>query len=96
MRRLCLAVEDFRLYLDGALDRVRDKAIFFGLIQNSWQPAQVIDRSNHYFRFNHDLGYLVIAARRFLELALGCRGETNQRHLGIFRDREEGKHIAGA
>ena len=88
-------VEDFRLDLDGALNRVGDETIFFSLLQNPWHPAQVTDRSNHYSRFNHDLGYLIIASRHFLQPTLGCRRETEQGYLGIFRDGEERKHKAG-
>ena len=88
-------VKYFRLYLDGALNRVGDETIFFSLLQNPWHPAQVTDRSDHYSGFNYDLGYLIVASRHFLQLTLGCRRETEQGHLGIFCDGEERKHEAG-
>ena len=63
-------VEDFRLNLDNTFYRVGDKAISLAFSKNPWHPAQVIGRSNHYCRFNHDFGYLITASGTFSSLPL--------------------------
>src|SRR5262245_21839388 len=88
-------MKDFWLELDDTLYRVRYKTVLFGFFQNSRQPFQIFDRSNHDPRFKHDLGYLVTAPWYFFELTLRCRRKAHQRELGILSDSEKRKHKAG-
>ena len=61
-----LLMENFRLDLDRALDRVGDKAVLFGLFEDARHARQVVNRSDQDSRFDDDLSNLVAAARDFL------------------------------
>ena len=86
---------NLRFKLHCAFDRVGNKAILFRFLDYPSNSSKILNRRDHDSRLNYDLGYLIIASRHFLQPTLGCRRETEQGYLGIFRDGEERKHKAG-
>lgn len=52
----CLLMKNFRLDFDRALDRVGNKAILFGFLQDTRHSREIVGRGNHDPRFHYDLG----------------------------------------